>query len=157
MIHHDAFNYLVHDLPPSALQLEVTESLLLKNSENSAKTLTALRDHGIRVAIDDFGTGYSSMSYLSFFPIDIVKIDGSFVHDLESSEENAAIIRAIVALAHSLNLNCVAEGIETDEQRKFLMQIDCDEGQGFYFSQALNSNQFDSWVDGSAVCHETIH
>jgi len=145
------------DLSPSCLELEVTESLLLQNVDSASDTLKTFHDMGINVAIDDFGTGYSSLSYLRSFPIDTVKIDSSFVKELSFSRDNAEIVRAIIAMAHSLNLKCVAEGVETDEQRAFLEAEQCDEAQGFYFSQALPDAKLSLWEmrhnERAAVLH----
>lgn len=119
------------------LELEITESSLVGNTEEAANTLGFLNSLGIRVAIDDFGTGYSSLSYLKRFPLDSLKIDGSFVRDITTDSDDAAITRAIITMAHSLDLEVVAEGVETEQQLNFLNANGCDEIQGYYFSAPM--------------------
>jgi diguanylate cyclase (GGDEF)-like protein/PAS domain S-box-containing protein len=121
-------------LPSHLLELELTESHLLDNVENVITTFQQLRDLGVKLAIDDFGTGYSSLSYLKRFPVDYVKIDQTFVRDLAAGGEDAAITRAIIAMAHGLELKVVAEGVETQAQMDFLKAQHCDEIQGFLIS-----------------------
>ncbi len=122
-------------LDASYLELEVTESLLMVDIEHSFKTLEQLRELGIALALDDFGTGYSSLNYLKRFPVNMLKIDRSFVQDLMTNPDSAAVTNAIIALAKSLRLTITAEGIETKEQLDYLQSHGCDEGQGFYFSR----------------------
>jgi diguanylate cyclase (GGDEF)-like protein len=129
-------------LAPAHLELEITESLLMDNPEENAATLRRLRALGIAVAIDDFGTGYSSLSYLTRFPIDKIKIDHSFVRDLATDSADAAVINAIIAMAHSLNIRVIAEGVENDAQKRYLNQRGCDEAQGFLYSAAVPAEQF---------------
>jgi diguanylate cyclase (GGDEF)-like protein len=124
-------------LEPRYLELEMTESLLVHNAEENIAVLRKLGQEGMRIAVDDFGTGYSSLSYLRQLPIDTLKIDRSFVRDIESDSEDAAIIQAIVAMAHSLGLQVTAEGVETRGQLEALAQIGCDEYQGYLFSRPL--------------------
>lgn len=109
------------------MELELTESLLINNVEETIKTLYKLHAMNIKVSIDDFGTGYSSLNYLKRFPLYGLKIDQSFVRDLSINPEDAAIVAAIIALGHSLKLNVIAEGVETLEQLKFLRELKCDE------------------------------
>lgn len=125
------------ELSPSDLELEVTESFLMGDVEQSVHTLKQLRELGISVALDDFGTGYSSLNYLNRFPVNMLKIDRSFVQDVTSNPDSAAIADAIIALAQSLDLSITAEGIETQEQLNYLLGKGCDEGQGFYFSRPV--------------------
>ncbi|MEN6437316.1 MAG: EAL domain-containing protein [Syntrophobacter sp.] len=128
-------------LDPSYLELELTESSIMKNMEDSARILAELKEMGLRIAIDDFGTGYSSLSYLKRFPLDVLKIDASFIRDIPLDQDNAAISTAIIAMAHSLNLKVVAEGVETMEQFSFLRKQGCDEVQGFLISPAVPSDE----------------
>lgn len=120
-------------LRPERLELEITEGMLMQNPRESAETLRTIRDLGVGVVVDDFGTGYSSLSYLTRFPIDKIKIDRSFVRDLSLDVADAAIIDAIIAMAHSLKMCVVAEGVETPAQLAYLRERGCDQAQGFYF------------------------
>ncbi len=129
-------------LPPKLLELEITESTLMENAEDTLKALHRLRNLGVRLSIDDFGTGYSSLSYLKRFPVDIIKIDRSFVRDVPQDADDAAIVTAIIALAHSLRLEVVAEGVETQAQLQFLRAKHCDLLQGYHLSQAVPAAQF---------------
>ncbi|MCP4300771.1 MAG: EAL domain-containing protein [Gammaproteobacteria bacterium] len=128
---------------PSSLQLELTESILMCDVEKTIATLDYLKNTGITLAIDDFGTGYSSLSYLTRFPIDALKIDRSFVMNVESSEDNATICAAIVALARELGLTVIAEGVETQDQVDFLRAHDCDEIQGYLVSKPIPASEFE--------------
>jgi diguanylate cyclase (GGDEF)-like protein/PAS domain S-box-containing protein len=125
--------------PPQYLELEVTESLLLSNADVMFSVLQQLRDMGLRLAIDDFGTGYSSLSYLKRFPVNKLKIDRSFIRDIPADSDDAAITTAIICMAKSLDLKVIAEGVETEEQMLFLLENQCDEIQGYYFSMPLAS------------------
>ena len=124
-------------LEPQHLDLELTESMLMHDIERTVFALTELEALGITISIDDFGTGYSSLSYLKRFPIDVLKIDRSFVNDITADTDDAAIVTAIIAMAHSLEIKVVAEGVETPEQQDFLKQRGCDAMQGYYFSKPL--------------------
>jgi diguanylate cyclase (GGDEF)-like protein/PAS domain S-box-containing protein len=124
-------------LEASLLEMEVTESLVMHNAEHAARLLARLKQMGMRVAMDDFGTGYSSLAYLKRFPIDTIKIDRSFIQGLPGDSDDATLTQAIIAMAHSLRLKTVAEGVETPEQLEFLRKHGCDEIQGYYFSQPL--------------------
>ncbi|WP_339080647.1 EAL domain-containing protein [Pseudomonas sp. TMP9] len=124
------------------LELELTESQLLENVESVISTFQQLRDLGVKLAIDDFGTGYSSLSYLKRFPVDYVKIDQTFIRDLTHGSEDAAITRAIIVMAHSLELKVVAEGVETQAQMDFLKSQRCDEIQGYLISKPVPAEQF---------------
>lgn len=123
-------------LDPARLKVEITETLVMQNPENVVHKLRGLREMGVKVSIDDFGTGYSSLAYLQRFPINTLKVDRSFVSDLDAFE-NLVIVRTIVSLAHNLGLDVVAEGIETERQRDFLAGLSCEYGQGFLFSRPL--------------------
>jgi len=129
-------------LEPCYLEIELTENLIMMEIERAVDILKALKAHGIQLSIDDFGTGYSSLFYLKKFPIDVLKIDRIFVKDIGIDPNDEAIVKSIIALAHSLKLNVIAEGVETPEQLAFLAQHECDEFQGFYFSRPLSPAVF---------------
>jgi len=124
-------------LPPSLLLLELTESVRLYHGEGIAASLAEFKRLGVRLAIDDFGTGYSSLNYLKRFPIDKLKIDQSFIRDISAGSDDAAIVQAIIAMAHSLRLRVVAEGVEHQSQLEFLRGLGNDEYQGYLFSKPL--------------------
>ncbi len=124
-------------LEPACLELEITESLVMQNPEQAARLLAQLKEMGVQLAMDDFGTGYSSLAYLKRFPLDAIKIDRSFIQGLPGDEEDATITQAVIAMAHSLRLRTIAEGVETAEQLAFLERLGCDEIQGYYFSKPL--------------------
>jgi EAL domain-containing protein (putative c-di-GMP-specific phosphodiesterase class I) len=126
-----------HDLPPSCLQLEITESLLVRGTEGVVRIMNELVAIGLTLSMDDFGTGYSSLAYLKKFPITALKIDRSFVIGLPGEEDDCAIARAIVTMAQQLRQEIVAEGVETSAQMQFLRSIGCDQMQGFLFSPAV--------------------
>lgn len=130
------------NLTPHALPLEITESLLMADVEESKRALNDLKAMGLEIYLDDFGTGYSSLSYLKKFPIDGLKIDRSFVMDIPHDQEDMVLAEAIVAMSHALRLNVVAEGIETPEQMAFLKELGCEEAQGYLFSKPLNADEF---------------
>ncbi len=130
-------------IDPFCLELELTESYLMRKPEDSIKTLNALKELGITLSIDDFGTGYSSLSYLKRLPIDILKIDQSFVQDVTSNPDDVELVLAITTLAHNLRLKVIAEGVETKEQLDFLKSIKCDEWQGYFFSKPVNPEIFE--------------
>ena len=129
-------------LPPTQLELEITESVLMQNVDETVDILNRIKAMGVRLALDDFGTGYSSLSYLRRFPIDVLKIDQSFVHGLKVNSQDEQLISAIIGMGKSLDLNIVAEGVETVEQLKFLQTQLCEEGQGYLFSKAVPSKDF---------------
>ncbi len=124
------------------LCLELTESAIMEHAQDNVRTLAALKDSGVALSIDDFGTGYSSLSYLKRFPIDEIKIDRSFVSGVERDKDNAAIVTAVIAMAHSLGLRVVAEGVETAVELAYLLQQGCDECQGFLYSRPLPAADF---------------
>jgi diguanylate cyclase (GGDEF)-like protein/PAS domain S-box-containing protein len=129
---------------PGSLELELTEGILMHHTEDNITALKSFKAMGVRLAIDDFGTGYSSLGYLQRFPVDVLKIDRSFVTELPSNESNVAIVDAIVTLAHGLGLLVVAEGVETVEHVEFLRAHGCDEGQGYYFGRPVPLLEFQS-------------
>ena len=118
-------------LSAESLKLEITETSLIKNSAHALKTMNALRDRGIRLSIDDFGTGYSSFSYLHQFPFDTLKVDKSFITDIDKHPDQEQIVRTIVSLAHNLGMTVVAEGTESDSAYQRLKGVDCEYAQGF--------------------------
>ncbi|MBC7996175.1 MAG: EAL domain-containing protein [Rhizobacter sp.] len=129
-------------LAPHLLELELTEGMLMHHADETVRTLSQLDEMGVRLAIDDFGTGYSSLSYLKRFPIHTLKIDRSFMQDLSSGSDDAAIVTAIIALARSLNLQVTAEGVETDAQVVALRKLSCDLAQGFHFARPMPAAEF---------------
>ena len=133
-------------LPPEALVLEMTESVLLDDSETVLAILRQLKGLGARLAIDDFGTGYSSLSYLHRFPVDILKIDRSLVERLSHASDNAELARTIVRLGQSLQLVTVAEGVEDSAQFLALRRMSCDVGQGYYFGKPMEAGDMDRLV-----------
>jgi diguanylate cyclase (GGDEF)-like protein/PAS domain S-box-containing protein len=146
--HHDLVNSITETLitenvGPTQLELEITESVVMHNVEGAIKKMTRLADLGVKLAIDDFGTGYSSLSYLKRFPVQKVKIDGSFVQDITQDPDDAAIVKAVINLGHSMNLEVVAEGVETEEQLEFLRAEGCDIIQGYYYSRPVDADAFE--------------
>ena len=129
-------------LDPQFLELELTESVLMKRAESAASVLQTLRAKGVQVAVDDFGTGYSSLSYLRKFPINALKIDQSFVHQITTTPDDTAIVTAVISMGRSLKLRVVAEGVETQEELAFLQDLQCDEAQGFYFGRPMPPKEF---------------
>jgi len=130
-------------IPPQTLILEITESVLMNDRNAAITRLHQLKELGVRVAVDDFGTGYSSLGYLSTLPIDILKIDKSFIDKVASGVEDSAIAQAVIKLGNSLSLTVVAEGIEAAEQATALRAMRCHRGQGFYFSKPLDASGVD--------------
>ena len=135
-------------LPPAALELEITESSLLDHEEQAIAMLHELKRRGVSLAMDDFGTGFSSLSYLRRLPIDVLKIDRSFVHDLADDPGAATLIKAIVPMAHNLNLQVLAEGVETQAELDFLQQQGCDMAQGYLLSRPVQATDMGPWLTG---------
>lgn len=131
---------------PQQLQLEITESVLLERSHAVNKTMTRLRDIGVKLAIDDFGTGYSSLSYLKQYPFDTLKFDRSFIQGITSTDNGAAIVAAVINLGHSLGMTVVAEGVESQRQLTILHDRDCDQFQGYLFSQPMSAENCTRWL-----------
>ena len=138
-------------VPAACLELELTESIPMRDVAETMQILDNLKRLGLCIAVDDFGTGYSSLNYLKQFPIDVLKIDRSFVDGLPEGEQDAQIARAIIAMAHSLNLSVIAEGVETQAQLDFLRQHGCDEVQGYLFGRPMPAAQFESMFSGAAL------
>ena len=138
-------------ISPSSLVLEITESDAMRNAETTIETMNRLKRVGVKLAVDDFGTGYSSLDYLKRFPIDALKLDRTFVKDVDTDSDDAAIATAVIAMAHSLGLEVVAEGVENEAQLGFLREQRCDHLQGFFFSKALPFTDLNAYLtrDGS--------
>jgi EAL domain-containing protein (putative c-di-GMP-specific phosphodiesterase class I) len=137
-------------LDSSYLELELTETSIMENAEPAVALLTDIRKLGVKIAIDDFGTGYSSLSYLKRLPIDILKLDRSFVNGATSDPDDAALVMAIITLAHNLRLKVIAEGVETEEHLRFLRLLRCDGGQGYLFGKPMAADVFSSFVSDTA-------
>ena len=131
------------DLPPEWLEFEITESKIMEVIEENIDILKKLKEIGVRISIDDFGTGYSSLSYLRQLPLDVIKIDKSFISDIESSNHETIITSDIISIAHKLSLQVIAEGVEDQHQMDYLVNQKCDFLQGFFFSKPLNSQEME--------------
>jgi EAL domain-containing protein (putative c-di-GMP-specific phosphodiesterase class I) len=142
-------------LAPHRLELEITESILLEKSEQVLAMLHALRALGVRISMDDFGTGYSSLSYLRSFPFDKIKIDRSFVQNLEASRDSRAIVRAIISLGMSLGITITAEGVETEADARCLRAEGCHEGQGWLFARAMPREDAARLIANGIRCAKT--
>ncbi len=134
---------------PNQLELEITENVLMNNAKKTIDMISELKEMGLKLSMDDFGTGYSSFSYLQQFALDVIKIDRAFIKDIPDNTGSAAIVTAIISMAHSLNLTVVAEGVETKEQLDFLANCGCDEIQGYYFSKPLPTDQITALLNNS--------
>lgn len=151
LLHHDDLIGMVSrilketGLPTKRLEVEITESMVMEDIEKSSKTLNSLYLLGLSIALDDFGTGYSSLTYLRQFPLSTLKIDRSFITEMSNNAEDIAIVRAVIALAHSLHLRVVAEGVEEEAQLQILKQENCDQVQGYYYSRPLPLDGLISW------------
>jgi EAL domain-containing protein (putative c-di-GMP-specific phosphodiesterase class I) len=137
--------------PPGMLELELTESALMERESEVVLILQRLQDLGVRLAIDDFGTGYSSFAYLKYFPLNILKIDKTFIEDLTEMDDDKEITAAIIGLGHTLHLQVLAEGVETEEQLIFLKEQGCDFYQGYYASPAVSAHDFFNLFQNSPV------
>jgi EAL domain-containing protein (putative c-di-GMP-specific phosphodiesterase class I) len=140
-----------HAIDPLLLKLEITESMLLGNIENTIAAMNSLKEIGVQFALDDFGTGYSSLQYLKRLPLDQIKIDQSFVRDLAFDSDDQAIVSTIIAMAKSLGMSVIAEGVETQEQRQYLLQQGCTHYQGYLFGQPVALEQFEQLLKESAT------
>ena len=137
-----------HGLPADRIELELTESMVMQNAQQATAVLNALRQVGVSLAIDDFGTGYSSLVYLKRLPIDTLKIDKEFIDDLTRDPDDEAITSTIITMAHSLGLNVIAEGVETEAQLNFLRDHGCDEIQGHWLSRPIDAPDCLAFVRG---------
>ena len=138
----------IHNCDPELLELEITEGLLLDDSKEVASYINKINEHGVRLAVDDFGTGFSALSYLKNYPVSSVKIDRSFVMDLPDDKENEVLVQAIIAMAHGLGLEVIAEGVETAAQWQFLQDLDCDLVQGYFFGKPMSIEDFETYLMG---------
>jgi len=138
-------------LPPEALELEITESSIMEDPNQALALLQALKGLGVELSVDDFGTGYSSLAYLKRFPIDRLKIDRSFIAGIETDSDAAAIVEAIVAMAHKLKLRALAEGVETPAQRDFLATLGCDEAQGYLFGRPIRADAWEPLLEAAST------
>ena len=128
-------------LDPAWLDIELTESIIVHDPAAVTAILASIEKLGVQISIDDFGTGYSSLSYLKRFPLDVLKVDQSFVRDIATDPDDAAIVRAIITMAHALGIQTIAEGVETREQLAFLRENSCDAMQGYYFSRPVPAEE----------------
>jgi EAL domain-containing protein (putative c-di-GMP-specific phosphodiesterase class I) len=133
------------------LEIELTESILIQNSDKNSRKLVKLRKNGTKVAIDDFGTGYSSLAYLTNFPFDKLKIDQSFIRDIVTDKAAASLATSIISMAHRLGVRVIAEGVETKAQLNFLKDYKCDEIQGFYFSEPVPAEKFTEMLKNNSI------
>lgn len=152
----DLYNYLCacikkYNVDPKLLEIEVTEGVLVENYTNTDLLLNKIREFGLTVSVDDFGTGYSSLSYLKKLPIDYLKIDRSFVQDIATDDNDKAIVKAVIGMAHNLNLKVIAEGVETTEQLKFLIDNHCNSVQGYLFSRPIQLDSFMELLDEKTI------
>ncbi|HYD62842.1 MAG TPA: EAL domain-containing protein [Noviherbaspirillum sp.] len=139
---------LVHDsgIDPTCLELELTEGMIMRHVEEASKTIGKLKDLGVRISLDDFGTGYSSLSHLSMLPIDKIKVDRSFIYNIERSDRSLAIIEAMIVLAKKLGVQVVAEGIKSSDALDLLRDRGCDLGQGYLLSKPLPVTSVSGWI-----------
>ena len=135
------------DLPAENLEIEITEGMIMEDVDKAIITLLDIKQRGVKIAIDDFGTGYSSLSQLKNFPIDRLKIDRSFITDIESDANDRIIIEMISGLAAKMNIEVIAEGIETEGQKQFLLSVGCSQMQGYLFSPPIAVQEFDKFAN----------
>ena len=143
-------------LPPERLEIEITESTLVRNLEAAQDILGGLREAGVRIALDNFGTGYSSLYHLRNFKMDKIKIDGSFIHGILFEKEDAGIVRALVGLAHGLGITVAAEGIQDSAQQASLIHTGCEQGQGHLYSDAISAERTLEVLEGEVLSLQTI-
>ena len=137
---------VLSDLDSQWLELELTESIMIRDAEATLDTVRRLKALGVKLSVDDFGTGYSSLAYLKRFAVDKLKIDQSFVRDLVGDPEDAAIVRAIIQMAHSLKLKTIAEGVESEAQSELLREFQCDEIQGYWLTRPMPANELADFI-----------
>jgi EAL domain-containing protein (putative c-di-GMP-specific phosphodiesterase class I) len=138
-------------LPPSCLELEMTESVLFEHSEDNIEQLARLKALGVRIAIDDFGTGYSSLAYLHRFSVDVLKIDRTFISQLTEGDCDSELVRNILQIGQSLHMVTIAEGIETEEQSALVTNMGCELGQGYFYARPLPVGDVDAWLAAAAL------
>ena len=138
---------------PRYLELELTETILMRDAKSTNSMLHVLADLGVKLAVDDFGTGYSSLSYLRQFPIDTLKIDQSFVNRMTSNPDDATIVSAVISMGKSLKQRVIAEGVETPDQYTFLLAQHCDEGQGYYFCRPVVAEALATLLQTGRITH----
>jgi EAL domain-containing protein (putative c-di-GMP-specific phosphodiesterase class I) len=143
-------------LSPATLEIEITESIAIKDLDRTISILESLRKIGVKISLDDFGTGYSSLAALKYLPLDRLKIDRSFIRELRANTVDAGIVSTIVNLGHELQLNVVAEGVETIEQLEFLRSINCDAAQGFLFSRPMAAPDLESAIANGSYWHPDL-
>ena len=148
---HDLVSSVLEEtnVPADRLEIEITEGLLIEQSDDAIVSLEKMSETGVSISLDDFGTGYSSLSYLKRFPIDILKIDRSFVMDLKDNKDSLVIVEAIIGLAKNLGLSVTAEGIEEKWHADFLTEHGCDEGQGYYFARPMPKDDMQKILEAS--------
>jgi EAL domain-containing protein (putative c-di-GMP-specific phosphodiesterase class I) len=134
------------NIKPEMLTLEITESLLLRDTEEAITWLSGFKKLGVNLSVDDFGTGYSSLSYLKRFPVDVLKIDRSFISELPEDVDDASLVKTIVAMADSLKLSLIAEGVETKDQADFLLKNGCRNLQGYYYARPMDAKDMSAWL-----------
>ncbi|MAY39822.1 MULTISPECIES: putative bifunctional diguanylate cyclase/phosphodiesterase [Spongiibacter] len=144
-------------LPAKQLELEITEGLLINDDPKIRECFQQLKALGVKLSLDDFGTGYASLSYLKRYPFDILKIDRSFVHDIDRSGDSMTLVNAIIAMAHSFNMSVIAEGVENLQQRRLLRDHHCDKVQGFLYAPALNAESFEDWANRYREIQQARH
>jgi EAL domain-containing protein (putative c-di-GMP-specific phosphodiesterase class I) len=159
-VKHLSEKIMEHRIDPGKIQLEITESVIMADTKRAFKTTSALDAMGIRISIDDFGTGYSSLAYIKKIPVNELKIDKSFVMDMETDENDAVIVRSTIDLAHNLGLKVTAEGVETGGSLDLLDVLRCDSAQGFHICRPIPAEKMASWVSewqGKNCMHINIH
>jgi len=142
-------------LPAECLDLEITETTLMADATLTAETFKRIKALGVKISVDDFGTGYSSLSYLKRFPVDVIKIDQSFVRDMNTDTDDSAIVRAIISMGRSLRLQVIAEGVETLQQADLLRELECDAMQGYYFSRPVPAPAAEAFLRNSTLAATT--